>query len=90
MAGFNQKVAGIKVTTTASLGGITSSGGTTSTLTIDGNVIGTYSGNIGTGLSQARTTTSRWFWHRRIRARSHSTRLQAIHIRAAPRSMAAN
>ena len=49
MAGFNQKLAGINVTTTASLGGITNSGGTTSTLTIDGNVVGTYNGNIGTG-----------------------------------------
>jgi len=46
--GFNQKLAGIVTTTTASIAGITNSSGTnSSTLTIDGNVVGTFPGLIG-------------------------------------------
>lgn len=51
MAGKNQKVAGINVTTAATLGGITNSSGTTSTLTIDGNIVGNYAANLGNSTS---------------------------------------
>jgi fibronectin-binding autotransporter adhesin len=46
MNGFSQKVAGITTTGTAAAD-ITNTGGGPSTLTIDGNVTGTYFGNLG-------------------------------------------
>jgi fibronectin-binding autotransporter adhesin len=50
MAGFNQRVGGL-TTTGANAADITNTGGTQSTLTIDGNVNGSYLGNIKTDIA---------------------------------------
>ncbi len=57
MAGFNQQIGGLDGTAVGN-GVITNTGGTTSTMTIDGNVTGTYTGIMNTDIALVLASTN--------------------------------